>query len=228
MKKVLSLLIVISLLLTSVISVTAAEPQTELKGAVFEKYVYWCWESYVEMLKELNEKNEEEHPELIKPIPEFDEYLAAFTPAPKDFYAFDYYGIYGENDISFWRINGAHAPLVDRRIISNYVINTSCVTEENFYAFIDGELINLFEAYDQGLVTDEDLTALNNSHLADDVMQRIGDMNNDKVFTVSDILEMKSLILSGEIYHPEKADLDGNGSVTVSDILALKQLIIGG
>ena len=57
-----------------------------------------------------------------------------------------------------------------------------------------------------------------------------GDLDNNRVVNVSDIMMLKNLIMSGNWNNDylRRGDMDGNGTLNVSDMLAIKALIMAG
>lgn len=81
---------------------------------------------------------------------------------------------------------------------------------------------SLVTNYDDLLFAESIISGLENGVL-------LGDLNNDGKYTVSDILSLKNLIMSGTFPTDEVmavADVKMDGKLTVSDILGLKELIM--
>lgn len=73
----------------------------------------------------------------------------------------------------------------------------------------------------------DDLKAAEAAVLAGQVI--VGDLNNDKLVTVSDVVDLRALIMAG--YTADDlpvCDLDGDGTVTVADVVELRAKIMAG
>lgn len=220
MKKILSFAVIAAIMIAAAVPVYAAVPTEEEKEKIYNAYVQYRWELFLDYM--------EDYPEQKDDIGTFEDYCKNFTPVD-EMYAMDFYGNYGENQLSFWRICFDIVPLWCKKIVGDYCILIKSVDENAFCVYTDGRLLNLFDAYEIGAVTDDDLAALNDSHEADSVMQRLGDMNNDKKLDVADIIALKNTIMEmseDDYIDYMQADFDKNGSINVGDIVSMKNYII--
>ena len=57
----------------------------------------------------------------------------------------------------------------------------------------------------------------------------IGDVNNDGVVDVTDVITLRRYLAGGYgiVVDEVTADIDGDGNVTVADVVVLRQLLVG-
>lgn len=224
MKKILSFLIIAAMMIGMVLPVCAAEPSETQRNVIYEAYLQESWINYEQDTQDAIRQNPDYAESIEQSMLTWEEYCATF-PSIDEFYAFDFYGTY--DDVSFYRIATGIVPVWGYNQMGDYCVFIKSVGDAGFYVYANGKLLNLFEAYENGVVTDAQLDALNASHQADAVMWKFGDVNNDKKLDVADVLVIKDFILTDLDYKMRAyADFDRNESVDVGDIIALKDHIM--
>ena len=84
----------------------------------------------------------------------------------------------------------------------------------------------LTDAYAFGRIDDAFLDRAIGTHIQDllPLAARVEDVNRDGILSVSDIVELRQIILTG--YADAEYDIDGDGAVSVSDVIALREMIV--
>lgn len=232
MKKIVSFLIVAAMMIGTALSVCAAEPNETDKAAVYTLWTTRYWESAVKMAESLAKKNPDMAEELLADVKNYEDFCQANCPTFDAFDVFDSYGAYGDDSPSFWRIASNSTKGFGLAYAGDYVFNLTGVIGDcgcGVFAYTDGQLLDIDEAYKIGAITDADLSELFASNAAGEIMQRLGDMNGDKTVDVVDLLLLKNYIMGQSISDNIQyfaADVTADSKYDVSDIVALKDHIM--
>lgn len=222
MKKFIAFLIIAAMMISAVLPVSAADGLTAAEeNEILQAYFRNYWDRYLAEYADSFDMT-------------YEKYVAGKTA--EDVELFEYRGRYGENQSPVMFIS---AGMIFGRIeifIGDYYFDFGHYDAEDYlgglFIYENGELTLVSEAYAKGMVTDDDLKAMHDSGNFDDMMRRIGDMDQNKSLDVGDIVALKEHILKSRynnhdfIYSRHYGDFNKDGFVNVGDILALKNYIM--
>lgn len=237
MKKLLSFLIFAAMMVCAVFPVSAAEEAPEgLAEEVYHAQQRLNWAEYEESMKVFVEQNPET---VVDFCQTYEEYCEEYPMESFDY--FEYLGSYADGEASIWLVSYSQTFTIRCEFVGDYWISTGSIyggaNNPGFAVYTDGELIYLPDAYEQGVIDDDDLAELykQDFYLArsEKGMRRVGDMDDSNSLDVADIIGMKDHIMNlrdndffGET-NRSYADFDQSGCVDVGDIVALKNHIMG-
>ena len=220
MKKLLSVLLAVGLLLCLGLSAVSAEAgkmvdlSAEEQQAVFDAWFAFLYEDYFIPANKYYDSYEEFAADQGEKL--------ALEKLSTENVAIECW--YKENDVYIVTVEHDLISYIDlawRELIGGYYFNFSGV-HQALWVCQDGQLYSFKEAYDAGLVSQNALSEL---ALIYPRMFRAGDMDEDGTLAVSDVVALRTVILEGGDYQI-CGDLDGDEENTVSDVVALRTVIL--
>lgn len=233
MKKMISLLIALLLMLVSVFGVSADASLSDEEQVIYDAFIRLMYDKYAE------ERADDE-------VWTYEEFAASYPV--DDLFVFEYCGEFGEDQIPIAILSTVHAWGTLSIPVGDYVLDIGCIindpltespTSGGVYAYDEGKLVYLPEAYERGIVDDAILAEVCAGHFsagcADRMMRRIGDMDGNERIDVADMILLKEKILSIRYDYTDEAnrafwrnvaDYNDDGYVDVADILSMKNDIM--
>lgn len=186
MKKFIAFLIIAAMMISAVLPVSAADGLTAAEeNGILRAYFQNAWDYFF--------VDYADYLDLT-----FEEYFEGKTT--EDVLLFEYRGRYGENQSPVMFITMATIFGSTGIFIGDYYFDFAHYAAEDYYLgglfiYENEKLTLVSEAYEKAMVTDDDLKAMNDSGNFDDMMRRIGDMDQNKSLDVGDIVALKEHIL---------------------------------
>lgn len=127
-------------------------------------------------------------------------------------------------DVQFYSVGRTDTVFTPTEAYKRYENRIVVFPDNLLYAVLaDGQAYSFTDAYDAKIITDEMLASADFSAGTLSSVQ-VGDVDMNGMLTVSDVVEMRSLIIAGTD-DDTLLDIDGSGMLTVSDIVLLRDMI---